>query len=150
VLAQRLIEAIGGEASRRREHAMLGFNLAIWSDRLQDLREALGHAVSVLSPADGFAYASMLNCVAYLGFLEGSAEMARSGLAAAKASAHHRDNEVVRTYSEGQAAMIHLVRGELRDAHELATAAFARLAAAGHRYGTPGAIIALVLADELY
>jgi len=149
-LAQRLIDAIGGEASRRRELVMLGFNLAIWSDRLQDLREALGHAVSVLSPADGFAYASMLNCVAYLGFLEGSAEMARSGLAAAKASPHHSDNEVVRTYSEGQAAMIHLVRGELRDAHDVASAEFARLAAGGQRYGTSGAIVALVLAEALY
>jgi LuxR family maltose regulon positive regulatory protein len=149
-LAQRLIEAIGDEPSRRRDLAMLGFNLVIWSDRLQDLREALSHAVSVLSPADGFAYSSMLNCVGYLGFLEGSAEMARSGLAAAKASPHHRDNEVVRTYSEGQAAMIHLVRGELRDAHEVAGAEFARLAAAGYRYGTSGAIIALVLADVLY
>jgi LuxR family maltose regulon positive regulatory protein len=148
--AQRLIDAIGDEASRRRERVMLGFNLMIWSDRLQNLREALNQAVATLSPADGFAYASMLNCVGYLGFLEGSAEMARSGLEAAKASPHHRDNEVVRTYSEGQGAMIHLTRGELRDAQQVADAELERLAAAGSHYGTSGAIIATVLADALY
>ena len=46
--------------------------------------------------------------------------MGRAALAAAKATPHHRDNEVVRTYTEGQAAMLHLVRGELRDAREVA------------------------------
>jgi LuxR family maltose regulon positive regulatory protein len=148
--AQRLIEAIGGDAARRRDLAMLSFNLVIWSDRLQNLREALNQAVATLSPADGFVYSSMLNCVGYLGFLEGSAEMARSGLAAAKASPSHRDNEVVRTYSEGQAAMIHLTRGELADAEQVAGAELDRLAEAGRHYGTSGAIVSTVLADALY
>jgi LuxR family maltose regulon positive regulatory protein len=153
--AQRLIElldaAIGTQPdARRRDLVMLRFNLAIWSDRLQGLRPALDQAVKLYSPSDGFVYSSMLNCLGYLGFVEGGAEMGRAALAAAKASPHHRDNEVVRTYTEGQAAMVHLVRGELRDAREVAAAEFDRLAAAGSRYGTSGAIVAIVLADAHY
>src|SRR6185436_4079802 len=58
--ARRLIDALEGSQARR-DLAMLRFNLAIWSDRLQDLREALDQAVALLSTADGFVYASMLN-----------------------------------------------------------------------------------------
>jgi len=153
--ARRLIDALGaagpGEGSQaRRDLAMLRFNLAIWSDRLQDLREALNQAAALFSPADGFVYASMLNCVGYLAFVEGKPDMGRTALAAAKASPHHRDNEVVRTYSEGQAAMAHLVRAELRDARGVALAEFDRLAEAGIRYGTSAAIVAIVLADALF
>lgn len=150
--AQRLIDALGERSNGQpgpelRDLVMLRFNQAIWSDRLQGLREALDQAVALYKPGDGFVYASMLNCVGYLGFVEGGAEMGRTALAAAKASPHHRDNEVVRTYTEGQAAMVHLVRGELSDARAVAAAEFDRLAAAGSRYGTAGAIVALVLAD---
>jgi LuxR family maltose regulon positive regulatory protein len=153
--AQRLIDALevpAAEAAggRARELAMLKFNFAIWSDRLHQLREALDRAVALLTPADGFAYPSMLNCIGYLGILEGNVEMSRSALAAARASPRHRDNEVVRTYSEGEAAMLHLVRGELRDARSVAEAEFERLAEAGNRYGTSSAIVALVLADAHY
>jgi LuxR family maltose regulon positive regulatory protein len=153
--AQRLIEALAvppaeAAGARGREHAMLRFNFAIWSDRLQELREALDNAVALLTPADGFAYPSMLNCIGYLGILEGNAEMCRSALAAARASPRHRDNEVVRTYSEGEAAMLHLVRAELRDARGVAEAEFERLASAGNRYGTSSAIVALVLAEAHY
>jgi LuxR family maltose regulon positive regulatory protein len=153
--ARRLIEAFDAEADesaprRRRDSAMLRFNFAIWSDQLQGLREALNEAVALFSAADGFVYASMLNCVGYLAFLEGSPDMGRSALAAAKVSPHHRDNEVVRAYSEAQAAMAHLARGELRDARDTANAEFERLAAAGSRYGTSRAIAAIVLADAHY
>jgi LuxR family maltose regulon positive regulatory protein len=153
--AQRLIEALEvppaeATGARGRELAMLKFNFAIWSDRLQELRAALDNAVALITPADGFVYASMLNCIAYLGMLESNAEMARSALAAAKASPTHRDNEVVRTYSEGEAAMMHLVRGELRDARGVAEAELERLAGAGSHYGTSSAIVALVLADAHY
>ncbi|HEX4780533.1 MAG TPA: LuxR C-terminal-related transcriptional regulator [Usitatibacter sp.] len=153
--AKRLIDAMdhqgaGQPEARRRDVLMLRFNLAIWSDRLEGLRDALNQAVAVISPADGFAYASMLNCVAFLGMLENNEQMARSALAAAKASPHHRDNEVVRAYSEGEAAMAHLVRGEMREAEDIARAEFDRLVDSGRRYGTPGAIAAIVLADALY
>ena len=150
--AQRVIDALGERSNGQpgpalRDLVMLRFNLAIWSDRLQGLREALDQAVALYTPADGFVYASMLNCVGYLGFVEGGPEMGRTAIAAAKASPHHRDNEVVRTYSEGQAAMVHLVRGELRDARVVAEAEFDRLATAGSSYGTSGAIVAVVLAN---
>ena len=150
--AQRLVDAIAGAplGERLRDLLMVRFNLVIWSDRLELLRELLNQAMKVITPADGFVHASMLNCMGYLGFLEGNDEMARSALAAAKASSHHRDNEVVRAYSEGQAAMGHLVRGELREARGIASAELARLAAAGSHYGTPSAIVAVVLADALY
>jgi len=153
--AQRLIDALAvppseAPGARGRELAMLRFNFAIWSDRLQELRGALDNAVALLTPADGWVYPSMLNCIGYLGILEGNAEMARSALAAARASPRHRDNEVVRTYSEGEAAMLHLVRGEMRDARGVAEAEFERLAQAGNRYGTSSAIVALVLAEAHY
>jgi LuxR family maltose regulon positive regulatory protein len=92
----------------------------------------------------------MLNCMGYLGMLECNEAMARSALAAAKASPSHRDNEVVRTYSECERAMLHAVRGEMRDARAIAEAEFERLAAGGSRYGTSSAIIALMLADAHY
>jgi LuxR family maltose regulon positive regulatory protein len=129
---------------------MLRFNLVIWADQLQSLRELLSQAAAVFSPADGWVYPSMLNCMGYLGFLEGSAENARAALAAAKASPHHRDNTVVRTYTEGQAAMLHLVRAELRDAMQVAGAEFDRLATGGNAYGTSAAIVALTLAEGHY
>jgi LuxR family maltose regulon positive regulatory protein len=151
--AQRLLDAIRASqhpGERRSDLAMVRFNLVIWADRLDELRAALDEAAAVITPADGFMHPSMMNCTGYLGFLEGSDEMARSALAAAKASSHHRDNEVVRTYSEGIAAMAHLVRGELREARGIAGAELDRLAAAGRHYGTPAAIVAVVLADALY
>jgi len=150
--AQRLVDGLEGAASGegRRDLAMVRFNLAIWSDRLDALRGVLQQAMEAIQPADGFVYPSMLNCMAYLGFLEGHDEMARSALAAAKASPHHGDNEVVRTYSEAQAAMAHLVRGELREARGIASAELDRLAGQGSHYGTPAAIVAVVLADALY
>jgi LuxR family maltose regulon positive regulatory protein len=146
--AQRLVDAVDGAPPA--DLAMVRFNLAIWSDRLPMLRGLLDQAMKLIKPADGFLHASMLNCMGYLGFLEGNDDMARSALAAAKASSHHRDNEVVRAYSEGQAGMSHLVRGELREARGIAGAELARLAATGSHYGTPSAIVAVVLADALY
>ena len=153
--AGRLIEGFGGggEAppdARGRDLLMLRFNLAIWGDRLDGLRDILQQAVAVFSPADGWIYPSMMNCVGYLGFLEGSAEMARSALAASKSAPHHRDNAVVRTYTEGLAAMVHLARGELRDALQVAGDELDRLASTGSLYGTPGGIAAVVLADALF
>lgn len=147
--AQRLVDAIGASASAR-DLAMVRFNLAIWSDRLDALRGVLQEAMSVIGPTDGFVYPSMLNCMGYLGFLEGHDDMARSALAAAKASPHHRDNEVVRSYSEVQTAMAHLVRGELREARGIASAELERLAARGSHYGTAAAIVAVVFAEALY
>ena len=153
--AQRLIDALdapGADAqgARQRELVTIRFNLAIWSDRLQGLRDALNQAIALLTASDGFAYASLLNCVGYLGILEGNAEMARSALAASKASPSHRDNEVVRAYTECEATMLHLVRGEMHDARAVASAELDRLAAAGRSYGTSSAIVALTLADAHY
>ena len=151
--AQRLLDALGDagrSGPRGRELALVRFNLVIWSDHLEGLRAELNEAMAVIKPDDGFAYPSMMNCMGYLGFLEGRDDMARSALAAAKASTHHRDNEVVRTYSEGQAAMAHLARGELREARGIAAAELTRLAAQGSHYGTAAAIVACVLAEALY
>jgi len=150
--AQRLIDAMGGGKanSGSRDLLMLRFNLVIWADQLQGLREVLARAAAVFSPADGWVYPSMLNCVGYLGFLEGGAESTRAALAAAKAAPHHRDNAVVRTYTEGQSAMMHLARAELRDAMQVAGAEFDRLVGAGASYGTSTAIVAMTLADGHY
>ena len=150
--AQRLVDAAGLRAGgkpdlKRRDLLMVRFNLVIWADQLDQLRDVLSQAAAVFSPADGWVYSSMLNCVGYLGFMEGSAEGARAGFAASKASAHHRENSVVRAYTEGLAAMVHLSRGELRDASQVSAAEFQRLAAAGSSYGTAAAIVATTLAD---
>jgi len=150
--AQRLIDSIGAGTSgapdlRRRNVLMLRFNLVIWADQLDQLRDVLAQAAAVFSTADGWVYSSMLNCVGYLGYIEGSAERARTGLAASKAAPHHRDNSVVRAYTEGIYAMVHLARGELRDAAQVSAAELDRLAAAGNVYGTPAAIVATALAD---
>jgi LuxR family maltose regulon positive regulatory protein len=150
--AQRLVDAFSAQADKAsaRDLAMVRFNLAIWSDRLDALRDILQEAMSVIGPSDGFVYPSMLNCMFYLGFLEGNVEMGRSALAAAKASPHHRDNEVVRSYSEVQGAMAHLVRGELREARGIASAELERLAGRGSHYGTAAAIVAVAFAEALY
>jgi len=149
--AQRLIDAAGAGGAKpdlkRRDLLMVRFNLVIWADQLDQLRDVLAQAAAVFSPADGWVYSSMLNCVGYLGFMEGSAEAARAGLAASKASPHHRENAVVRAYTEGIYAMVHLSRGELRDAMQVSAAEFERLGAAGSSYGTAAAIVATTLAS---
>src|SRR5579862_1084498 len=150
--AQRLIESIGAGAGaapdlRRRDKLYLQFNLVIWADQLEQMRGVLGQAAATFSTADGWVYSSMLNCVGYLGFMEGSAESARAALAAAKAAPQHRDNSVVRAYTEGIYAMVHLSRGELRDAAQVSAAELDRLAASGNVYGTPAAIVAATLGD---